>query len=93
MEIAYNRFERTIDLPCDLAARPDNGGMPRRDAALTCDGLRRTQTMSEPEHLLTLPLLPLKNSVLFPSVLMPLTVGRRCRSPPLRPCWPARTRS
>ena len=32
--------------------------------------------MSEPEHLLTLPLLPLKNSVLFPSVLMPLTVGR-----------------
>ena len=32
--------------------------------------------MSEPEHLRTLPLLPLKNSVLFPSVMMPLTVGR-----------------
>jgi ATP-dependent Lon protease len=32
--------------------------------------------MSESEQILTLPLLPLKNSVLFPSVLMPLTVGR-----------------
>lgn len=32
--------------------------------------------MSEPEHLLTLPLLPLKNSLLFPSVVMPLSVGR-----------------
>lgn len=32
--------------------------------------------MSEAEQILTLPLLPLKNSVLFPSVLMPLTVGR-----------------
>jgi ATP-dependent Lon protease len=32
--------------------------------------------MSAPEQLRTLPLLPLKNSVLFPSVLMPLTVGR-----------------
>jgi hypothetical protein len=31
--------------------------------------------MSASEHLLTLPLLPLKNSVLFPSVLMPLTVA------------------
>src|SRR5215510_10635195 len=32
--------------------------------------------MPETDRLLTLPLLPLKNSVLFPSVLMPLTVGR-----------------
>jgi ATP-dependent Lon protease len=32
--------------------------------------------MPESEQILTLPLLPLKNSVLFPSVLMPLTVGR-----------------
>src|SRR5262245_66388044 len=32
--------------------------------------------MSEADQLLTLSLLPLKNSVLFPSVLMPLTVGR-----------------
>jgi ATP-dependent Lon protease len=32
--------------------------------------------MSESEQILTLPLLPLKNNVLFPSVLMPLTVGR-----------------
>src|SRR5215471_7709828 len=32
--------------------------------------------MPETDQLLTLPLLPLKNSVLFPSVLMPLTVGR-----------------
>lgn len=32
--------------------------------------------MSDTESLLTLPLLPIKNSVLFPSVLMPLTVGR-----------------
>jgi ATP-dependent Lon protease len=32
--------------------------------------------MPEAEQILTLPLLPLKNSVLFPSVLMPLTVGR-----------------
>ena len=31
--------------------------------------------MSEPE-VLSLPLLALKNSVLFPSVGMPLTVGR-----------------
>jgi len=32
--------------------------------------------MPESEQILILPLLPLKNSVLFPSVLMPLTVGR-----------------
>ncbi|MGE3536171.1 MAG: endopeptidase La [Candidatus Tectimicrobiota bacterium] len=32
--------------------------------------------MSDAESLLTLPLLPIKNSVLFPSALMPLTVGR-----------------
>jgi len=32
--------------------------------------------MSESEQVLTLPLLPLKNSVLFPFVLMPLTAGR-----------------
>jgi len=32
--------------------------------------------MSEAEQILALPLLPIKNSVLFPSVLMPLTVGR-----------------
>jgi ATP-dependent Lon protease len=32
--------------------------------------------MTESEQILILPLLPLKNSVLFPSVLMPLTVGR-----------------
>jgi ATP-dependent Lon protease len=32
--------------------------------------------MSEPEQMLSLPLLPLKNSVLFPFVGMPLTVGR-----------------
>src|SRR5215470_2491970 len=32
--------------------------------------------MSEPEQMLSLPLLPLKNSVLLPFVLMPLTVGR-----------------
>src|SRR6266545_63157 len=33
-------------------------------------------TMSESEQMLSLPLLPLKNSVLFPFVWMPLTVGR-----------------
>jgi ATP-dependent Lon protease len=32
--------------------------------------------MSEPEQMLSLPLLPLKNSVLLPSVLLPLSVGR-----------------
>lgn len=32
--------------------------------------------MSDADSLCTLPLLPIKNSVLFPSVLMPLTVGR-----------------
>ena len=32
--------------------------------------------MSEPEQMLSLPLLPLKKSVLFPFVWMPLTVGR-----------------
>jgi len=32
--------------------------------------------MSEPEQMLSLPLLPLKNSVLFPFVGMPLTVSR-----------------
>src|SRR3977135_2207381 len=32
--------------------------------------------MSEPEQVLSLPLLPLKNSVLFPFAWMPLTVGR-----------------
>ena len=32
--------------------------------------------MSESEQMLSLPLLPLKNSVLFPFVWMPLTVGR-----------------
>jgi ATP-dependent Lon protease len=32
--------------------------------------------MPDAEQILTFPLLPLKNSVLFPSVLMPLTVGR-----------------
>jgi ATP-dependent Lon protease len=32
--------------------------------------------MSDTESLFTLPLLPIKNSVLFPSVLLPLTVGR-----------------
>src|SRR5215470_19966508 len=32
--------------------------------------------MSESEQVLTLPLFPLKNSVLFPFVLMPLTAGR-----------------
>jgi len=32
--------------------------------------------MSESEQILSLPLLPLKNSVLFPFVWMPLTVGR-----------------
>ena len=31
--------------------------------------------MSEPEQMLSLPLLPLKNNVLFPSMWMPLTVG------------------
>ncbi|HEY7495392.1 MAG TPA: LON peptidase substrate-binding domain-containing protein, partial [Candidatus Tectomicrobia bacterium] len=31
--------------------------------------------MSEPE-IISLPMLPLKNSVLFPSMWMPLTVGR-----------------
>src|SRR5215510_11331037 len=36
---------------------------------------KRTLTMSEPE-VITLPLLPLKNNVLLPSVWMPLTVGR-----------------
>ena len=32
--------------------------------------------MSSPENLQTLPVLPIKNAVLFPSMLMPLTVGR-----------------
>ena len=32
--------------------------------------------MSEPEQIRSLPILPLKNSVLFPFVWMPLTVGR-----------------
>src|SRR5262245_38135752 len=50
--------------------------MPRRHAASARGGLRRTLTMSEPEQVLTLPLFPLKNSVLFPFVLMPLTAGR-----------------
>src|SRR5262245_57114548 len=50
--------------------------MPRRHVAPARGGLRRTLSMPESEQILTLPLLPLKNSVLFPSVLMPLTVGR-----------------
>ena len=32
--------------------------------------------MSSPENLQTLAVLPIKNAVLFPSMLMPLTVGR-----------------
>src|SRR5262245_14390056 len=32
--------------------------------------------MSENNHIQTLPLLPLKNTVLFPYLLMPLSVGR-----------------
>ena len=32
--------------------------------------------MSSPENLQTLPVLPIKNTVLFPSMLMPLNVGR-----------------
>ena len=32
--------------------------------------------MSSTDHVQSLPVLPLKNAVLFPLVLMPLTVGR-----------------
>ena len=32
--------------------------------------------MSNPENLQTLPVLPIKHAVLFPSMLMPLNVGR-----------------
>jgi ATP-dependent Lon protease len=32
--------------------------------------------MSEPESLAAIPLLPIKNAVLFPYLLMPLSVGR-----------------
>ena len=32
--------------------------------------------MSEPEKLATIPLLPIKNTVLFPHMLLPLSVGR-----------------
>jgi ATP-dependent Lon protease len=36
----------------------------------------RRNTVSSPENLQTLPVLPIKNTVLFPSMLMPLNVGR-----------------
>jgi ATP-dependent Lon protease len=36
----------------------------------------RRNTVSSPETLQTLPVLPIKNAVLFPSMLMPLNVGR-----------------
>jgi ATP-dependent Lon protease len=36
----------------------------------------RRNTVSTPETLQTLPVLPIKNAVLFPSMLMPLNVGR-----------------
>jgi ATP-dependent Lon protease len=36
----------------------------------------RRETVSSPENLQTLPLLPIKNTVLFPFLLLPLNVGR-----------------
>jgi ATP-dependent Lon protease len=38
--------------------------------------MRRRNTVSSPETLQTLPVLPIKHAVLFPSMLMPLNVGR-----------------
>src|SRR5581483_10466861 len=54
---------------------PYQYGLSGRDVARAhSDG--RGEAMNQEERLLTLPVLPIKNTVLFPYLLMPLSVGR-----------------
>ena len=75
MEISYNQFERVLELPCDLNEMQVAIRVSRRNADRTID-LQGIRFMSTSEETRTLAVLPIKNTVLYPYLLMPLSVGR-----------------